>query len=368
MTLLSPQVLTQLDMPSWIGQRSSTFKFVLINAVEAQPPIELHPLLEPVPTLTHDTSRTIKRQIQGLTFGVVESALLNVIQSRILLYMVIGGETFPLGRYMFSDRSRLVYTNGRITNATMFDEMFIVDQQLEDSFSPTTDPSGVAQGGFGGAFCDRAIRSLLRDLPVVLDIEPTPYTTIGSWPAGTTRGQVIEQLSLDGDWFSPWFGNDTKMHFVRSFDPATRLPTFDLDAGNRVITNSIIESDDLITAPNRFIIVSNGVSSDSAAAVPVVGRADVPTTAPHSIANRGFVIPSVQERQIDSSQQAAAIAQNVALRQTVFERTELATPPDPRHDSYDVIQWMGEKWLELAWTMPLREGTAMGHLMRKVYS
>jgi len=366
--ILTPTVLAQLDMPNWVGQRSVGFRFVLINAVQAASPIDLHPLRDTTPTLTHDTSRTIKRQVQGFTLGVDETPLINVLQSRVLLYMIVGDETFPLGRYMFADRSKLVYTNGRLTNATLFDEMFIVDQQIEESFSPTTDPSGVAQGGLGGAYCDRAVRALLRDLPVTVEIEPTPFTTIGSWAAGTTRGQITEQLSLDGDWFSPWFGNDTKMHFIRAFDPATRLPTFNLDIGNRVIANSIIESDDLITAPNRFIIVSNGVSTDVAAATSIVGRADVPTTAPHSITNRGFVIPSVQDRPVDTIMQATAIAQNIATRQTVFERTELATVPDPRHDSYDVILWQGERWLELAWMLPLIEGAAMGHVMRKVYS
>lgn len=366
MTILSADVLTQLDMPNWVGQRSASFRFVLINAVRAQRPVELHPLRDTTPTLTHDTTRTIKRQIQGFTLGTDDTALVNVLQSRVLVYMLVGGEQFPLGRYMFADSARLVYTNGRISNATLYDEMFIVDQQLENAFTPITNEI-VIIGGSGGVSCDKALTSLLTGLPITTEIAPTPYVTIGTWTAGTTRGQIVEQIALDGDYFSPWFGNDTKMHFIRTFDPIVKIPTFDLDVGNRVITNSIIESDDLLTAPNRFIVISNGNTTEEGASVPIVGRADVPTTAPHSITNRGFVIPSVTERQVISPLQIGAIAQNLALRQTVFERTELATPPDPRHDSYDVIRWQGEKWLELAWMLPLQEGAAMGHLMRKAY-
>jgi hypothetical protein len=366
MSLLSPALLTQLTMPAYLGQRSASFKFVLTNAVKAHPPIELQPLRDTTPTLSHDTTRTIKRQLQGLTLNTIDSALINVLQSRLSLFMIIGGVEFPLGRYMFADASRLVYTNGRVTNASLYDEMFIIDQQLENSFSPASSP--LVGQGFSGLNCATSIRLLLTNLPVTLDIEPTPYVTIGSWNAGTTRGTIVEQIALDGDYFSPWFGNDTEMHFIRTFDPINVIPQFDLDVGNTVITNSIIETDDLITAPNRFVVVSNGVSTDDDLATAIVGRADVPITAPHSIVNRGFVIPEVVERQINSISQAFAIAQNLALRQTVFERVELATVPDPRHDSYDVIKWQGERWLELAWTLPLQEGAAMGHLMRKAYS
>lgn len=371
MTLLDADLLTKLDMSPYIGQRSATFKFVLINTVLPLPPVVIHPIKTTVPVLTHDTTRTIKRQITGLSIGASEAGLINVISSRILLYMTIGGTDFPLGRYMFADRSALIITSGDILNTSLYDEMFMVDQQLENGYaairiSPVAAVSGFTQNL--GLNCDRAIRELLRDINVTLNIEPTPYGSVGSWTAGTNRGQVIEQLSLDGDYFSPWFGNDTEMHFIRTFDPVTRIPTFDLDAGNRVIRDSIIQSDDLITAPNRFIVISNGVGSDDQLANPIVGRADIPTTAPHSVPNRGFVVPSVTERQVNSAAQAGAIAQNLALRQTVFERTELATVPDPRHDAYDVIKWQGEKWLELAWTLPLTEGAAMGHVMRKVYS
>lgn len=366
MTILSADVLTRLEMPPWLGQRSATFKFVLVNAVLPNPPVELHPTKDTIPTLSHDTSRTIKRQIQGLTLGVTESVLINPLSSRILLYMTIGGQDFPLGRYMFADATYPLFTNGQLLNASMYDEMFMVDQELENAFAPTVTFSVLANGG--GVNCERAVRMLLQNIPVTLDFESTQYTTIGSWPAGTLRGQIVEQIALDGDYFSPWFGNDTAMHMIRTFDPADAIPTFDLDTGNRVLRDTIINSNDLITAPNRFIVISNGFSDSGQATAPIVGRADIPPNAPHSIVNRGFVVPNVTERQISTDSQAGAIARNLALRQVVYERVELATVPDPRHDSYDVIKWQGEKWLELSWTLPLTEGAAMGHVMRKVYS
>ena len=118
---------------------------------------------------------------------------------------------------------------------------------------------------------------------------------------------------------------------------------------------------------SRFIVISNGAVSADAVTESIVGRYDVPASAPHSIQNRGFVIPAVTERQIDAASQAQAVAANIGIRQTIFERTELITPPDPRHDSYDVIRWRDSNWLELAWSLPLIEGGGMTHVMRKAY-
>jgi hypothetical protein len=365
-TILSADVLARLDMPAWVGQRSGTFKFVLVNSVLATPPREIHPLRDTTPSIAHDTTRTIKRTLQGFTLGTAESQLINPLSSRILVYMTVGGQDFPLGRYMFADVAGLQSTSGVIINASLYDEMFMVDQQLENAFAPALAPPAHSTGG--GMNCDKAMRLLLQDVAITLNIEPTPYVTIGSWPAGTTRGSVLEQIALDGDYFSPWFDNVGQMRAIRSFDPIDEIPTFDLDIGNRVIRDSVVDTNDLITAPNRFIVVSNGTTDDGQAADPIVGRADVATTAPHSIVNRGFVIPSVVERQVNTQNQAGAIARNLAQRQVVYERVELATAPDPRHDSYDVIKWQGAKWLELAWTLPLIEGAAMGHVMRKAYT
>ncbi len=125
-----------------------------------------------------------------------------------------------------------------------------------------------------------------------------------------------------------------------------------------------METDDLLTAPNRFIVISN-VSSDSSA--PVTASFDVPASAPHSIQNRGFVVAQVEDLQVPDPTQAMAVAKNLALRQTIFEQVTLTTAPDPRHDSYNVVWWQGEPWLELSWSMALVEGGAMNHLLRKAY-
>jgi hypothetical protein len=93
----------------------------------------------------------------------------------------------------------------------------------------------------------------------------------------------------------------------------------------------------------------------------------VPNSAPHSIQNRGFVIADVINIQLTTRAQANAVARNIAVTQRIVERVELTTPPDPRHDSYDVVRWDGSLWLEVSWSMTLVEGGAMRHVLQRIF-
>lgn len=339
-----------LDLEPWVGQRQASFRFELTNGVTG----ESLGTIQPIRTaqLTHDTNRTIKRQL-SLDLTAIDTALVNPITDRISVFMTFpGGAEYAMGRYMFTDSSRQVFTSGRLGQMVLNDEMFLVDQQIE-----------AAIDGVGKGVMDVA-QIVLTGLPVHYIMESSPFTSSESWGLGSSRGQILESLSITGDYFSPWFGNDGKLHFIRTFNPAVGLPDFEWDEDPKVLRDNIIETDNLLTAPNRFVVVSNAADDPT---VEVSGSSDVPSTAPHSIANRGFVIADIQTLQLSDAAQAQAVAEGIAQRFTVFEQVSLTTPPDPRHDSYNVIQWDGVQWLELAWTMTLTEGGTMSHLLRKAY-
>lgn len=339
-----------LDLAPWVGQRQASFRFLLQNRVTGVEKGEIHPIQGA--SLTHDTTRVIKRQL-NMSLGVADMNLVDPVTDLVRLYMIFPtGASYPLGQYMFTDSSRTKWTSGRLGNMALTDEMFIVDQPIE-----------VGINGTGGAI--DALKKTLIDLPINVAIEASGLTIFGSWSLGTNRGSVIDAIALAGDWFSPWFDNNGIMRFIRSFDPADKIADFDFDSSNRVIRQPILETDDLLTAPNRFIVISN--SPADARNTTVSATADVSPRAPHSIANRGFVLPAVFNLQTPTDITATAMARNLRNRQTVFERVELTTPPDPRHDSYNVIKWNGSLWLELAWSMALVEGGVMNHLLRKAY-
>ena len=385
-TLTTETLLPDLDMLSYVGQRTATYRFELSDIYTGYRRV-VHPFMSPPPTLSHDVSRTITRRLDNFILDEEESQLIDVISSRIEPFMVINGVDYPIGRYMYNNEihvkvrdvqethshARLItdtshrhdvsHRHGEISSGSLYDEGFIVDQRIADSFSQRASISA----GSGSVVAPRiqfVIAALLTGLPIEFKIAPTPFFTDSGWPAGTSRGFMIEQLAVDGDYFSPWFGNDGEMHFIRSFDPATANATFDLDSGYRVLQDRIYRTNDLIDAPNTFVVISNGATAQS---TEITGRYDVPTSAPHSVENRGFVIPFIENRQVETAEQAKAVATNIGQRATIFERVEFYTAPDPRHDSYDVLRWQGENWLELAWALPLVEGAAMQHVARKAY-
>lgn len=340
-----------LDLDPWVGQRSASFRFERINAVTGEFLGEINPLR--TAQLSHDSTRTIKRQL-SLTLGVRDTAAVNTVQERVDLFMVFGnGQEFPLGRYMYTDQSRQKYTSGKISVCTLNDEMFRVDQPLTVGLDATS------------RTVVSAIEAALSDISDIdIRIDGGSVLANSAWSIGANRGSVLETLSLAGGYFSPWFGNDKKLHFIAAFDPAEQVPDFDFDSSNKVLRASIVETDNLLTAPNRFIVVSNNATDPTQVAT---GVYDVPRTAPISIENRGFIIAKVIDTQATDPGQATQMARNIGIRETVIETVTMTTVPDPRHDSYNVIQWDGALWLELGWNMQLTEGGVMGHMMRKSY-
>jgi hypothetical protein len=354
----------ELDLDECVGQRQGTFKFNLLDGVTNQLIAEIHPVRDGSPSLSHDTSRTIKRMLSGITLTPNETELVNAGRHRIELYMVIGGVDFPLGRYIFTDFTRLLTTYGYWSTSTLVDEMFLVDRPLENTFSIA--PGSVWQNVSESV--DDAVRRLIAKIPIDAVIESSPYFSSGSWPQGARGGQVITDLSLFGDYMSPWFGNDKKMHLLRTFDPADVPADFDWDTRTVVIRDSIAVVEDYLSAPNRIVVVSNdAMGSTSIFSTPVVGSYDIRASAPHSAVNRGFIVQETINTQVGSVTQATAVAEALAQRTLNVERVEVSTPIDPRHDSYNVVRWDGSNWLELSWSMSLVEGGDMRHVLRKAY-
>jgi hypothetical protein len=343
---------SQFDLDPWVGQRSSTFTFERINGLTGEHLGFVTPLRNA--TLSHDTNRTIKRQL-NINFGAADAAAMTPLTDRIDLTMIAGdGTSWPLGRYMFTDDTDKLTTSGHIDDMVLNDEMFLVDQEIVSGIDAATKSIPIV------------VQQIMQELGIPQQVESSPFMSAQSWSAGAMRGQILEALSVSGDYFSPWFDNNKKFRMIRSFNPSTQVPQFDFDAGNQVIRDSITHSSNLLTSPNRFLVTSN--TNTGGNSLPISAVATVPPTAPHSFANRGFYITQSVNIQLTDSNQAQAVAENLANRFTVFETATLSTALDPRHDSYDVINWQGDLWLELGWNMNLTSGGVMTHVMRKAYT
>ncbi|MGI5151395.1 hypothetical protein ACQEVC_34365 [Plantactinospora sp. CA-294935] len=333
-----------------------SFRFGLVDGRTGIRRGPLTPLRGTTPSLSHDVTATIVRRVSGVTLGATDAARLNPLTDRVEISMVIGGRArsvYPLGRYMIADSVEMVRSGGATAPLTLFDEMFIVDQELETGFDAA------------GQLVDQAVGRLLDGLPIgEVEIDSTEQRSVSSWSPGTSRAMALRDLSRQGGYFLPWFGHNGRLRLRRAFEPAAQAPTIDLDASRRVVRNSVSRLSDLLTVPNRFVVVSNDPGSQAA---PVVGTYDVPSSAPHSITRRGIVLPKVVEAQLPTQAQATVYARTLGIQQTIYESVELSAPPDPRHDGYDVIRWDGLLWLETGWTMALAPGGEMRHTLRRAY-
>lgn len=339
-----------LDLDPWVGQRQATYRFALTNAVTGEHLGDIHPIKAAM--LSHDPSRVVARNLT-MKLGVADQAAVNPIQDRVSVYMVFPtGVEYPLGRYMWTDNTRQEFTSGNLGTPSLSDEMFLVDQAITTGIN-----------GFNLNIAD-AIKETLLGLPISYLAEPAPFSCAQAWSVGAYRGSILQSLCIAGDYFNPWFDNNGVLRFIRTFNPANKVPDFDWDSGNQIIRDSIIKTDDLLTAPNTFIVISN---TSSATDSEVVGRASVPPNAPNSIANRGFEIVSVEDLQLTDPQQAQAAAEGLVNRRTIYERASVSIAPDPRFDSYNVIYWQGSHWMSLSWSMVLAEGAPMTHTIRRAY-
>lgn len=365
LTALPPDPI--LDLEPWVGQRRCTFRFLRTNAVSGEVLGEINPLRGA--QLTHETGRTIKRQLT-MQLGVTDTAAVNPVSDRVEPFMVFpNGTEYPLGRYMFTDASRQVFTSGKLGQMTLSDEMFMVDQPMSVGVGPQQVNNSIYSS------VSKTILKVLDDMEVQprVSIAPSDFNTTQAWGQGTSRGSILNDLAVSGDLLSPWFDNQNILRFIRVFDPGVKIPDFDYDSGNQVIAAGIAETDDLLNTPNNFLVVSNNSgdgSNDSGGSIssPVFSSFKVPDQLPYSAKNRGFLITKTETLPVVNDSQAAAIARAMAIRSQAYETVTLSTAPDPRHDSYNVIFWQGSNWLELGWAMTLVEGAPMSHTMRRAYS
>lgn len=345
-----------------LGQRVSSFRYEVINGLTGVRVGEVTPLRSTIPVLTHNTQNTIMRTLTGFNLGVADTAAMNPVTDRIKVTMVVAGPEgdieFPLGRYMYSSASRQVLSGGDLAQSSLYDEMFIVDQQM-------VNPFGVTAGGSSAVSLIEQLLGPLVDAGLIrYTLQGTPGAVHGTWPAGTSRAKILSDICAQTSLFAPWFDNTGTMRIIDSFNPADIEAEFDFDDSHVVFRDSISYTNDFLSAPNLYIVTN---TSGTSTATTLSGSYRIPASAPWSIENRGFVIPKFVDMQTADSGNLNAVAQTYAEQNNIFERTQLSTAPDPRHDSYNVIRWQDANWLEIAYSFQLQEGSPTIRTLRKAY-
>lgn len=357
MTFTDDQIL-DLD---GVYVRLDSFRWPLINLSGSEIG-ELHPSLEQPPVVDCDTARK-GRTVTSLVLPASEVTDINPISDGLTPVMVLqNGSEFPLGIYRWADEVNDELPWGIERASSLVDRTVILDQETTGVFSRPIGYNLVT-----------AARDLAASVIPAEQISATPSTTaVSPWvglshPPGVNRlGIINELLAIAG--YLPAYFDEVGQLIMR---PAPK-PTDDVDrsypVGSHIVAESIRRWNTLLDVPNWF-----QVFEASGAAPPYKAIMRVPDDAPHSRANRGHIVPRNRGVSgLSSQEQARVFCQALAVEEgTAYEFLNFDTPTDPRHGTFDHIEFHGETgWLETAWRLvcaPAGAGGIMAHQCRRIY-
>jgi hypothetical protein len=316
---------------------------------------ELHP--EAAAQIDNSATQQIKRRLSSLRIASDEYADVNPLADRIRPYWVLeNGDELPLGVFLFADASTHRYSYGLTLEATCVDQGLILSQQLAGSL-----------GFASGASASDAISQTFEAAGIFnaeVDVSQYTFGSPTAYPTSDTYAKVLDDLCLKAGYHSPYFDNDGNAVVRTATDLSTATATLNYLDGGRIVAGSIVEANDLLGAPNRFLVV------DTAATTGVVSYAlTIPADAPHSYQTRGWYLThTIEAPGVGNVEQAQQVAE-AFYRQNpqAYETAIWSSPGDPRHDTFDVVNYRGVNYLEVAWSLRLAPGGPMTHKATRVY-
>lgn len=350
-----PSATEMLDLDG-IGQRTEGMRFELRDAagvyLGAVTP-------QTVVTIDNNTEGVLKRTISNFVLPPNVASDVDLVGDRVWPYWVLSdGTEYQLGIMLFAAAAQQRRSYGLYTTTKLLDQGLILGQ-------PTPFSIGFAEG----TSITDAISSVFEMAGFYspsIDASSVVISAPIGWPAGaqSTFAKILSELcGIAGlsDWY---FSNTGVPKTVALPDLATAVATLRYESGGRIIAGSPIEENDLLSAPNRYVAIDTAATD-----VPVLGAFDLPDTAPNSIANRGFVMTKIIEAPgVGSNDAAALYAENYAQTDPrTHQVVSFSSSPDPRHDTFDVIQYLGANYQELSWSLTGAPGGPHHHKVKRVY-
>lgn len=304
-------------------------------------------------SLTWDGRARIQRVVRGVQFDASDWEAINPFRDRLkLLWVENSGDTTPLGVFHVAQLPKKYIDKDFSGNPEPYlvDGGFFLDQpsvqgfsgrlgeRLSDVMARICDQAGVTSRVISpcGEFCGEPIMA----------------------PAGTSYARSLAGVARLANFLPPHFDRNGVLTLTQP--PSLSSPPVAAYGPEDVVRESRVADDNLLDAPNVFVVIGSGASESE-----IVAEVEVPVSAPHSIANRGGrrVVAVRSEQGIDSYAQALRIASQMALVQVAdFETVSFQTFPNPLHDCYGVVELHGTNYRETSWTLPLSAGeTMMGH-------
>jgi hypothetical protein len=339
---------------------------------------ELHPADTPEAQITNNTNQTIKRGMTNVRLDPAEADAVRPLSDRVRPMMLTADGEFPLGVFIFTETPRERWTYGRPMTSSFVDQLINLDQDSERAWWWRT-----------GTSIRYAISRLLdfAGVPafVVDDSDGVLGKAVGI-DVGRKLLDFINELCALGGYYSLFFDNAGvarvreipaleagTIRSVRDQLPSAPASTVTLRYGipeghgsdiQPILQGSIAESDDLLEAPNRYLVIDNGATEN-----PIWGWWDVPDAAPHSFANRGVRITrSYNIQGLRDKTQAANVARIKGMQdRTTFQWATFAAAPNPLHDTFDAVEYFAERWHEQQWSLTLAAEAKHTHEIRRAW-
>lgn len=324
------------------------------------------------PTITNDVDRAIRRTVTGMTVTQrpvndpdpqhIYARDLEPLTMRIAPYWAVAGELFPLGVFMFTDDSAKLFSWGQTHDVQLGDQMALLDQPLDKNVGfdagYNVAQAMIKTAAYVGITADR----------INVESNETTLTYPVAWVAGRdSRRAVLESLCDLVGYLLPYFDNNGVLVCRNAPNLDTAEPDFEYGWGTVVVEGSIVLSNDLLTAPNQYIVVDSQNTGQNQP--PLVGRYSVPAAAPNSFEKTGRTITKVTDFQGVVWANLDTLARALAGKDpATYSWIGFDTPPDPRHDTFDVIGFDGINFLQRSWSLQCRAGGQMTHDGRGTYN
>lgn len=340
-----------------VNVRADRFEFELLD-LDLQPIGLLAPDADRPPIVANDANQGKGRTVSSLNLPVDEVNDINPVSDRLRPWMVLqNGARFELGLFIWGVDNRPRRPWGVEHATSLVDQTLIIDQPMYRSI-------GQNKGANITVIAVALAQEVIPRERIVFPASSQGLAAPIAWPPNTNRLTAINDLMAMLGFVPAYFDRRGWLIFRDAPDMANVTVDHAYELGGRIYANSDVESDDLLDAHNRYAAYESSGQGPS-----LFGRYDVPDSAPHSIANRGFAVSKVESVQgLQTSAQARKAAQTMALTdEDAFLWQRFTSTADPRHDTWDVVQFLGGIYLEAGWALTCRSGGPMTHTIRRVY-
>jgi len=351
-----------------IGQRAASFRFALLDKQNSllAPSIDVE--AGSAPSISNNINRTVKRSMSNFKLPPSVTADVNTLTMRVQPWMRFqDGTEYPCGVFLFGDAVRQLVLSGSVQLADVGEAWWTTATMLDQTVTVNQGSRGINFYGPGASIYDAFVQQLdaANIYERYIDVTDAVFSDWVVWKPNTSRLKVINDLAAMAGFYSLYFDNAGVAQLRKVPAMEAVEPDFVYAAGLNVYADTITESDDLLGAYNDYVVINTGFTGP-----PIWGEWKVPASAPHSFDERGFyVVKEIDQQGVTSSSQARVAAKAAGQADySAYRWANFSTAINPLHDTFNIVEWRGDKWREQGWDFVCREGAPHKHELRRVWS